>query len=131
MKKGFTIFFILAITVLINKEIAMGRSDYKVEIREKYRQLDLSNGVTKEEAIIIAQNYILKEGLDKSYIITKFSVEEWGLRDELWRIVFKATYAESIKQGNIFGFLGVFKWWISVSVDKKTGEIKSVGGPDL
>lgn len=135
MKKKLKIILIISATILLisyNEAMSVGeKRDYKMEIKENVKQVDISDGVSKEEAIVIAQNYILKEGLDKAYITTQFSVKEWGLHDELWRIDFKATYAESIKQGSIFGLLGVFKWWISVSVDKKTGEVKDVGGPDL
>lgn len=130
-KKAIPLFLMLIL--IINKGFAMEeRSDYKAEIKEKYRQINLSDGVSKEEAIIIAQNYLIDEGLDKNYIISKPTVEDFEFSQwNEWRIIFKAKYGESIKQANIFGLLGIFKWWISVNVHKKTGEIKSVGGPDL
>lgn len=106
------------------------RPDYKVEIQEKYRQIDLSDDVSQEEAIIIAQNYMIEERLDKSYAIARPAVEELDFGNK-WEVIFKATYGESIKKANIFGLMGVFKWWICVHIDKKTGKITGVGGPDL
>jgi len=106
------------------------KPDYKTEIQEKYRQLNLSDGVSKEEAIIIAQNYMIEEGFDRRYILMKPNVEESGF-EKYWKVTFRATYAESVKKANIFGLIGMFKWWISIRIDKKTGEIITVGGPDL
>lgn len=124
---------LLILLLTTSKGVVMGESpNYKVEIKEKYKQLNLSDGVTKEEAIIIAQNYMIEERLDKSYAILKPAVEDFEFSQwNEWRVIFKARYIESIKQANIFGLIGIFKWWISVNVHKKTGEIKSVGGPDL
>lgn len=104
--------------------------DYKAVIQEKFKQLDLSDGVSKEEAIIIAQNYLIEQELDKKYVLRKPEVDERDFGTE-WVITFNATYWESIKQANIFGLTGIMKWWISVDIDKKTGKIESVGGPDL
>lgn len=109
-----------------------GGVDYKAEIKGKFKQLDLSDGVSKEEAGIIAQNYLIEQELDKKYSLTKPNIEdesEVDLND--WRVIFNATYGESIKQANIFGLFGIMRWWISVRIDKKTGKIISVGGPDL
>lgn len=132
MKKKIIPLF-LTLLLIVNKGIIMGQKpDYKTEIKEKYKQLNLSDGVSKEEAIVIAQNYMIDEGLDKSYVILKPAVEDFEFNQwNEWRIIFKATYGESIKQANVFGLLGIFKWWISLNIHKKTGEIKSVGGPDL
>lgn len=131
---------ILSISIIIllannSKGIAMAeKPDYKTEIREKFKQIDLSDGASKEEATIIAQNYIIEEGLDKKYILTKLDIEESGLEGNYynyWKVTFDATYGETIKQANIFGLLGIIKWWISIRIDKKTGKIITVGGPDL
>ena len=132
MKKKIIPMLLIAL-LITNKGVAMGeRLDYRTGIQEKYRQLNLSDGVSKEEAIIIAQNYMIQKGLDKNYIISKPTVEDFEFSQwNEWRVIFKARYGESIKQANIFGLLGIFKWWISVNVHKKTGEIKSLGGPDL
>ncbi|MEW6008871.1 MAG: hypothetical protein AB1629_04475 [Candidatus Omnitrophota bacterium] len=86
MKKAGLIFSISLIILLVNngKGIAMGeKSDYKTEIKEKFKQLDLSDGLNKEEAIIIAQNYVIDmidKGKDfyKKLVISKSSIlEEW------------------------------------------------------
>ena len=122
---------LLMLLLTTNKGVAMGEvPNYKTEIKEKYKQIDVSNGVSKGKAVIIAQNYMIEKKLDRDYIITKPKVEDLLMFNQ-WEITFRATYVESIKKANIFGLIGMFKWWISVSVDKKTGEVKSVGGPDL
>ncbi len=97
-------------------------------LKNKLDSVDSLNGVNKEEAILIAQNYLIEEGLDKGYVIRKPSVKDYGAE---WEVVFNATYAESMKKANIFGALGIFKWWISVGVNKGNGAVTSVGGPDL
>ena len=43
--------------------------DYKELIKGKYKNIDLSEGVSKEEAIIIAQNYLIGKGEDKIFYI--------------------------------------------------------------
>lgn len=106
------------------------RSDYTTEIKEKFKQIDLSDGASKEEAIIIAQNHLIENGLSKDYVVTRPKVADLHMFNQ-WEVTFKATYGESIKKGNVFGLIGIFKWWIAVSVDKKTGKVMSTGGPDL
>jgi len=138
MRKKILAFLILLTVVFLNTGCARvpikeRPSDYN-SYKEKLKEIDKSDGISREEAAIIAQNYAIEQGLDKNYIITKPAIEDFEFSNKLyswneWRVIFKATFGESIKQGGIFGFIA--RWWICVHVDKTTGEVKSTGGPDL
>jgi hypothetical protein len=126
---------ILQILVLfdVSKGMAMAEdANYKAEIQKKFKQLDLSVGVNEAAAVIIAQNHLIEQGLDKKYNLLKPKIEDENTADlNDWKVIFNATYGESVKKANIFGLIGVMKWWVSVRVDKNTGKIISEGGPDL
>lgn len=92
--------------------------------REKLKEVDLSDGVSKEEAIIIAQNYVIDkiqggEDFYKKLGISKpeFS-EDPKYRNQLiekWVILFPMRY-------------GLLKTWNVIYVNKHTGEVTE-GGP--
>lgn len=98
------------------------RPNYKERIKEKYKNIDLSDGVNKEEAIIIAQNYLIKEGLDKKCnIATTEVVGDLYKNPEYWHVSVSTTHKVKWEQG---------LKWMSVYVNKKTGEVKGGGaGP--
>lgn len=98
------------------------KPDYKIQIKEKYNQIDLSDGVSKEEAIIIAQNYLIEEGLDKICdISTGEVIGDLYNNPEYWHVSFSTTQKVKRQQG---------LKWASVYVHKKTGEVKYGGeGP--
>lgn len=80
-------------------------------------QVDLSDGVNKEEAVILAKNYIMQKGLEKNMIVLKPKVKENSLVKECWAVYFSPS---SQMRGRIpFNFV--------VDVDKNTGEIKLAG----
>ena len=112
------------ITFIPSKGVAMGSApDYKEQIMEKYKKIDLSDGINKEEAIMIAQNYLIEKGIDKDCIIAKTKVmdKEWWIPDGCWEIRFGAIDSIKQKQG---------LEWFSVYIDKIKGEIKGKGwGP--
>lgn len=104
------------------------RIDYKTEIKEKFKQLDLSDGVDKKEAVIIAQNHAIEQGWDKDYNISKPIVKDFKNKlyeTEEWEVTFNATYGSNVKQAKGFGAVGLYKGYAWVYVDKKTGEIRS------
>lgn len=114
MKKKIILMFLTAL-LITNKGVAMGkRPDYKTEIQEKYRQLNLSDGVSKEEAIIIAQNYLIDEDLDSLLIVTNPKVESYDIKEGYWLVSFPATFKVRWTQG--------LKWG-SALVDKITGKV--------
>ena len=101
----------------------MGKKmDYREEIKEKLRDVDIHDGINKEEAIIIAQNDIISNNIGDSKLnIHKPKVVESQLVEGCWRVIFKARF--SVKMKN-------WLFWYVVEVDKKSGEIKSHGwGP--
>ena len=72
MIKLFFILFYLAIVLsvapMLTRGEAMGRRpDYKEEIKEKFKKIDSSDGVSEEEAVIIAQNHIITNIKDKIF----------------------------------------------------------------
>jgi hypothetical protein len=113
--------FIILFTT--NRGIAMSdRPNNKTEIKEKFKQIDLSGSVSKEDAIIIAQNYLIEEGLDKICdISTGEVIGDLYNNPEYWHVSFSTTQKVKQQQG---------LKWASVYVHKKTGEVKYGGeGP--
>lgn len=102
---------------------AMGLNlNYKEQVKEKYKNINLSDGVNKEEAIIIAQNYLIREELDKICdIATGEVVGDMYNNSEYWHVSFSTTHKVKGEQG---------LKWASVYVNKRTGEVKYGGeGP--
>ena len=117
------LFLITAFFMINNKGMAMSKITYEY-YREKLKEVNISDGVSKEEAIIIAQNYIIDmiekgEEFFRKLVISKpqLSEDPWytdRFREE-WIILFPMRY----------GFL---KTWNVIYVNKKTGEVVD-GGP--
>lgn len=117
---------LLTIIFMPVKGLAMEKnSKFALKIKENYQQLDFSDGISKNEAIIIAQYDLIKdEGKDWDLNIKKPRVKESGLKDvigDCWAVIFDANLKMKFKSG--------LKWY-TIHVDKKTGEIRSRGwGP--
>ena len=96
--------------------------NYKEQIKEKYKNIDLSDGVSKKEAIIIAQNYLIGEELNNICDITTGEViGDMYNNPEYWHVSFSTTHKVKLEQG---------LKWVSVYVNKGTGEVKYGGeGP--
>lgn len=89
--------------------------------KAKAQQVDLSDGVSKEEAVIIAKNYAIEKREDDRCIISRPHVEESSLIDGCWSIKFPTTWRVRLSQG---------LKWAEIHIDKKTGQIKASGwGP--
>jgi len=123
----FTVILTIIMSIALNsiQGVAMeARPAYKEQIKEKLKNIIFSDGVSKEEAIIIAQNYLLETEWGKSCNLK--SAEVFGENDpywdkDSWHISFKLTYKERVKSG--------LKWTI-LNVDKKTGKVTPGGeGP--
>lgn len=102
---------------------AMGeKPDYKTEIREKFEKINLEDGVSKEEAIIAAQNYMLENDGEADYIISSgeiFAENDPYWNKESWHISFKTKSSFRVRTG---------MEWAVLNVDKKTGKVTSGGG---
>jgi hypothetical protein len=76
------LFLIITFFITNNKGMAMADRSYDY-YREKLKEVNISDGVSKEEAITIAQNYVIdmiEEGKSfyKKLVISKSSIlEEW------------------------------------------------------
>ena len=97
-------------------------SDYRNAIEEKMKHVNTFDGISKEEAIAIAQNDIITNNItDKELSIEKPKVVESQLVAGCWRVIFKARFLVKMKN---------WLFWYAVDIDKKTGKIKSHGwGP--
>lgn len=118
----FLFLFSFTIFVFSDKGGAMAeRQDYVSQVKEKFKNINLSDGVSKEEAVIIAQNDMIDDGgADKVYL-TKPKVSESGLLEDCWYVGFDVRSKVRFRNG---------LQWYSIHIDKKTGEIKSRGwGP--
>lgn len=97
---------------------------YEEEIRIKAQQINVSDGISKDEAIILAQNQVLKDNQEEIFVLK--SAEVFGENDKFWdknswHISFKVKSKEWLRRG--------IKW-CSLHVNKKTGEITAGGcGP--
>jgi len=130
------IVMILSSSLLTSKGAAMGNmSDYKTQIKENYKKVDLSDGVNKEEAIIIAQNYMVeqKEDFWKVFKLSKPQVIDVDLNDPIFRKLDSTIYRENW----IISFPTTlkFRWktglkWNTIYVNKTTGKVLYSGeGP--
>ena len=100
----------------------MSGVDYKAQIKEKFKNIDLSDGVDKEEAIIIAQNHIIEENLDKVYDLRSANIiaendPYWP--PGKWYVSFDVISRDWLKRG--------LKWG-TLNVDKKSGKVGDSGG---
>ena len=91
--------------------------------RARLKEVDLTDGVNKEEAIIIAQNYLIEQGYfwkgsQKEIAIEKPKVDDSPLIKESWVVGFPTTWRERLESGLT---------WLVIHIDKKTGQIKSEG----
>ena len=82
------------------------------------QSVNASDGISKEEAIVIAQNYAVDKKLDGIAEISRPKVEDSSLVDNSWLVQFPAKWKVRLEQGLN---------WAEIHIDKKTGEIKSSG----
>ena len=91
--------------------------------RAKLQQVNFSDGISKEEAIIIAQNYLIEQGYfekgsQKEIAIGKPKVSDSPLIKECWVVGFPTTWQARLESGLTE---------LVIHIDKKTGKIKSEG----
>lgn len=114
---------IFSIIFMPLKGFAMEKNSQLIsKIKKNYQQIDFTDGISKEEAIIIAQYDLIKdEGKNWDLNIKRHRVKEGWLVQGCWSVIFDATLGVKLKSG--------LKWY-AIDVDKKTGEIKVRGwGP--
>lgn len=89
-------------------------------IKSKMNMIDFSKQITKEEAIIIAQNYMIGKGCDVGSAKI-FGEHDSFLSDKSWHITFNTSLKVRWQTG---------LKWDTVDVDKKTGQVVGTGsGP--
>ena len=127
MKPRHCILWLLAWGWVVGMGGTMAKSadDYRAQLKH----IDLSDGVSKEEAIIIAQNNLIDDGTDKEVSLSRPSVKNSDFTLDgaghplppCWEVRFNATWKVRLESG---------LKWVRVLIDKKTGQIKSSGwGP--
>lgn len=117
------IFLITAFFVINSKGMAMAENQYSY-YREKLKEVNISDGVSKEEAIIIAQNYVV-DMIEKGEVFLKklglskveISADPYDIKNfpDDWVVLFPMRY-------------GLFKTWDVFYVNKMTGKVVG-GGP--
>lgn len=115
----------IAVTCAPSKGLAMAeKQDYEALIKQKFQKINLSDGVSKDEAIVIAQNYLLENEFGKNCILKSakvFAEDDPYWDKNSWHVTFNLKLSKKLKTG--------LKWTV-VNVDKKTGDARSGGeGP--
>ena len=118
------LFFLTALLMPV-KGVAMEKySQFTLQVKENFKNINLTDGVSKEEAIIIAQYELIKGndgGKRWGLNIRKPRVEESELVKRCWAVIFDANLKVRMQSG--------LKWY-TFHIDKNTGEIKIQGwGP--
>lgn len=127
MKQKIIVLSLLIIILLItwNKGEAMAERslDYN-SYKEKLKEVNISDGVSEEEAIILAQNYIVNdEELKTMCLVHKPKIDERRLSEGYWRIQFPLRWKYGV---------GWLRRWVIFYVNIRTGEVKEGGQtPDL
>ena len=110
--------------VLVSGAMGCGMRERLIDprpYRAQRTQVNVADGVDQREAIILAQNYLLDEGYNHSYVISKPQVGESYLVDGCWAVGFPTTWKTWWEQR---------LKWLAVHIDKNSGEVKSLGwGP--
>ncbi len=117
------LFLITAFFMINNKGIAMAGRPYDY-YREKLKEVNISDGVSKEEAIIIAQNYVIDMIEKNDDFFKKLGISKPQLSEDPW-------YTDRFREEWIILFpmrYGFLKTWNVIYVNKKTGEVVD-GGP--
>ena len=101
----------------------MGTSPaYESEIRTKAEQINISDGVNRDEAIVLAQHQLLQDNRARGLSLS--SADVFGENDpfwdkDTWHVSFKTKFPSRLKDGT--------KWWV-LNVNKETGEVTYGGG---
>ncbi len=107
------------------KGVAMSRKlDRYAEIKEKFKQIDISDEVNKEEAIIIAQNYVIDKIEKEEIFFRKLGISNAQLSED-------PSYKDKFKENWVILFpmrFGFLKTWNVIYVNKQTGKVLD-GGP--
>ena len=126
-RKITSVFFVALVLFGYSIEDAMGMGQNDgAQIKEKFKKIDLADGVDEKEAIIIVQNALIESGDDKNCVISSAEVfaqndPYWG--KDSWHVSLRTTFRERIRSG--------LRWTV-VNVDKKTGKMTpGGGGPDF
>lgn len=127
MGKVSSVLFVLILLLGYHVGDAMGMGrNYEAQIKEKFKKINLADGVDEKEAVVIVQNAVIESGDDKNCVIS--SAKVFGQNDpywskDSWHISLRTTFRERMRSG---------LKWTAVNVDKKTGEMTPGGaGPDL
>jgi len=105
--------------------IAMAIKPNSIEkIKDDYKQINFSDGISEKEAAIIAKHYIATNedyDLVSNVKMNSVRVEKSGFDDTWWAVSFDANFKFKRKTG--------LKWY-TIHIDKSSGELKTRGwGP--
>lgn len=122
MKKilAFLLLGVVAVAPLEARAMGTSRNDKIAEIQGKAKTIDASDEISKEEAVLIAQNALI-ENEDEDVDILHPSIRESWLIKGCWAVTFNVSRRFRSEHG--------LKWF-AVHIDKKDGKIMTSGpGP--
>ena len=88
------------------------------QIMQSAQQTNTSDGVDRQEAIVLAQDYLIEKGLDAQHSV--YRVGEVTKEGNTWFVQFNSGIARGASQNRQFDFVAP----ITVKVDASTGMVK-------
>ena len=106
--------------------VSAGRSEPdRALIEAQYTTVEHANGISREEAVIIAQHYMLTKGHDYDWFVgAPIEVTE---EDKSWTVTFEPKedgYGSGLRRRSEVTFQMLLPYWVTVRKD--TGEISTV-----
>ena len=87
------------------------------QIVQKANMVNTADGVSKDEAVLIAQKYLIDNKLDATHSIKKIEQVSYDPNRSLWTVHFGGVVERGASQFRRFGFTPS----ITIKVDGKTG----------
>lgn len=115
------IFLIIAFLITNSKGMAMADRTYDY-YRDKLKEVDVSDGVSREEAIVIAQNYVIDMIEEGKNFYKKLAISKSGILEE-WESEKDWAITVPIRRG--LGLISPAEYILFVN--KMTGKVISGG----
>ena len=96
------------------------RGDKIAQIKEKAKAVDASDGISKEEAVLIAQNLLIENNIEEADVLHPTVRESWLIKG-CWAVTFNLSWRYRAEHG---------LRWYAAHINKKDGKIMTSGpGP--
>ena len=77
---------------------------------------NVSDGVDKDEAVVLAQNFLIENGLDSQHDV--YRVGKVVRQGDFWRVQFESGIARGVSQYRRFEFVEPIEIWVSAATGK-------------